>query len=224
MALDFKQPKKGNNMQLAKTVQAGERINLAKEQAGINKFAVGLEWNEKNGITADCDVSIVLLDKDGAIVPGSNGSNQPKCLCYYGQQSLPGVNSYGDNKTGNDDEVQTPTGNDEQIDVDFMSLDANVAQVLIVATTHSENAGQPGEPLPFGRVAVPVLTIFNNAGAQPQPLYKFELDEEHSMATAVEIAKFYLKDGQWRYVSMADEVGREAFGLQGIITKYGIVS
>ena len=228
MALDFgtptqpTQPTGGSSMNLAKTVIAGERINLSKQVgASVTKYAVGMNWNEKAGIVADCDVSIVLLDEAGNIVPGMNGPNMPKCLCYYGQQQLPGVKSYGDNLTGNDAEVQTPTNSDEQIDVDFAMLEPNVAQVLIIATTHSEVNGAPGQPLPFGRVAVPVLTIYNNTAA-PVPLYTFELDEEASVATAVEVAKFYKKNGDWRYVSMADEVGQNPFGLQGIIDKYRI--
>lgn len=224
MALTFDDKKGNKNMQLAKNVTAGERINLAKEQAGVSRYAIGLEWNEKAGIKADCDVSVVLLGADGQVIQGTNGPNKPKCLCYYAQQTLPGVMSYGDNQTGNDDEVQTPTGNDEQIDIDFNELIATVHSVLVVATTHSEVDGKPGEPLPFGRVATPVLTIYNNQVTPAVPLYKFELDEDHSTATAVEIAKFYLKEGEWRYVSMADEVGKHAFGLQGILNKYNIKS
>lgn len=218
-------------MNLAKAVVAGERINLSKQVgAAVTKYAVGMNWNEKAGIVADCDISIVLLDAMGNIIPGSNGPNMPKCMCYYGQQQLPGVKSYGDNLTGNDAEVQTPTNSDEQIDVDFAMLEPGVEQVLIIATTHSETknaqgqaTGQPGQPLPFGRVAVPVLTIYNNTNpAAAQPLYTFELDEEHSIATAVEVAKFYRKNGEWRYVSMADEVGQHPFGLTGIVQKYNI--
>jgi len=214
----------GTTMNLAKVVSAGERINLSKEVgAAITKYAVGIEWNEKEGVVADCDISVILLDESGAIIPGSNGDNKPKCMCYYGQQELPGVKSHGDNKTGNDDEVQTPTGNDEQIDIDLSMLGDDVNQVLIIATTHSEKDGQPGEPLPFGRVAVPTLTIFNNVNGQaPEPLYEFELDEEASVATAVEVAKLYKKNGDWRYVSMADEVSQHAFGLEGITEKYNI--
>lgn len=229
MALNFgnstpQQPQGGSGMNLAKTVVAGERINLSKQVgAAVTKYAVGMGWNEKAGIVADCDVSIVLLDAAGNIIPGSNGPNKPKCMCYYGQQELPGVKSYGDNLTGNDAEVVTPTNSDEQIDVDFAMLEAGVEQVLIIATTHSEVNGQPGQALPFGRVAIPVLTIYNNTNpAAPQPLYTFELDEEASVATAVEVAKFYKKNGDWRYVSMADEVGQDPYGLNGIVSKYGI--
>lgn len=211
------------NMNLAKSVSTGERVNLAKEQGSLSQYAVGLNWNEKAGITADCDVSVVLLKEDGTIIQGKGGANQPNCLCYYGNQKLKGVMSYGDNLTGNDSEIQTPSNSDEQIDIDLNNLPIEVAQVLIVATTHSELNGQPSTPLPFGRVAKPVLTVFNNSNSRsPIPLYNFELDEEFCMATAVEIAKFYKRNGQWMYVSMADEVGKHAFGLQSILDKFKI--
>lgn len=218
------------NLSKAVAVEAGERINLSKAVGeAVTQYAVGMNWNPKAGLQADCDITIVLLDEAGAVIPGSNGPNQPKCMCYYNQLELPGVKSYGDNLTGDDSEVQTPTQSDEQIDVDFAKLDANVAQVLIVATTHSEimdaagkPTGTPDRPIPFGRVAVPLLVIFNNSKQPAEPLYTFELDEEASVATAVEVAKFYKKSGDWRYVSMADEVGKDAFGLNGIVAKYAI--
>lgn len=214
----------GSTMNLAKTVQAGERINLSKQVgAAVTKYAMGLNWNVKPGINADCDLSIVLLDEAGNIIPGSNGPNMPKCMCYYGQQELPGVKSYGDNQDGTDGAIQNPTNSDEQCDCDFSMLEPNVAQVLIIATTHSEVNGQPGSPLPFGRVAIPVLTIYNNTnGSSPVPLYTFELDEDASVATAVEVAKFYKKSGDWRYVSMIDEIGQDPYGLNGIVAKYNI--
>ena len=228
MALNFNQPSSTINngvstMNLAKTVVAGERINLAKEQGeNVTKYAMGLMWNQKPGIVVDCDLSIVLLDVNDNVVPGSNGPNMPKCLVYYGQKEVPGVKSYGDNRTGDNSEFSTPTGSDEQIDVDLAQLEPNVNAVMIVATTHSEVNGAPGTPIPFGRAAKPVLTIYKNMSVPAEPLYKFELDEDFSAATSVEVAKFYKKDGQWRYVSMADQVGTHAFGLQGIIDKFGI--
>lgn len=207
------------SMNLSKVV-AGERINLSKAQAGVNKYAVGLEWNPKAGVTADCDISIILLDANGKVIPGTNGPNKPKCMCYYGQLELPGVKSYGDNQDGSDDAFATPTGNDEQIDIDLSKLSADVAQVVVVASTHSET----GTALPFGRVASPVLTIFANEGARPDPKYFFEMDEDFSTATSVEVAKFYRRGADWSYVSMADVVGTDAMGLQGIVSKYGITS
>jgi len=228
MALDFGQNTAAANapvgINLAKTVVAGQRINLSKEVGqSVTKYAVGMKWNEKAGIVADCDISILLLKEDGTPIPGMNGPNTPACMCFYLQPEIAGVKSYGDNRTGNDSEVQTPTRNDEQIDIDLSALPAGAEQVVIIATTHSEVNGQPGAPMPFGRVATPLLTIYNNTNpAAPNALYKFELDEEASVATAVEVAKFYRKNGEWRYVSMADEVGRDPFGLNGIVAKYRI--
>lgn len=214
----------GVKMNLAKTVQAGERINLSKQVgSSVTKYAVGMNWNPKPGITADCDISIVLLDESGNAIQGSNGANMPKCMCYYGQLEISGVKSYGDNQTGDDSEVKTPTNSDEQVDVDFSMLESNAKQVLIIATTHSEENGQPGQPIPFGRVAAPTLVVYNNTDKNnPIPLYEFEMDEDASVATAVEVAKFYNKNGQWRYTSMLDEVGRDPFGLNSIVEKYSI--
>ncbi len=222
--------KKTMNLSKAQVVTTGERLNLSK--AFGNKFTkpvVGLEWNTKAGITVDCDLSIVLLDENDKIIPGVVAAGQPNCLAFYGNQTLPGVSLYEDNQTGDDSETDTPTGCDEQADIDFTALDPRVAQIVIVATTHSEDSKSTpekpiaGTPVPFGRAAKPRVIIFEETSkGEYDPKITYELDEENSTATAVEVAKFYKRNGEWMYTSMGDEKGTHAFGLQAMLDTYGI--
>lgn len=217
----------GGSINLAKQVVAGERINLSKEQNGLEKYAVGITWNEKPGVVADCDISVVLLDSVGGPVLGhvGNDPNKPRCLLYYHNQKMPGVKSYGDNLTGSDEDINTPTGESEQIDIDLGALEADVASLLILCSTHSEKNKKPGTPMFFGKVAAPVLTVYNNTNSDaPVPLYTYKLDEEYSNGTAIEIGKLYKKDnGDWMYTSLGDIVGIDAFGLESVLKKYSIV-
>ena len=54
-------------LQLQK-VQAGQRINLTKEQAGLTKIRIGLSWDFKSGLTADLDTSLVVLGENGRML------------------------------------------------------------------------------------------------------------------------------------------------------------
>lgn len=225
---DTSQLTEGNtSMNLAKTIVKGERVNLAKDfGAQVTKYAIGLDWNPKAGMTADCDISTISVDADDKPIGFADES-----LCFYANPNLAGIKSYGDNKTGTDSESNTPTGSDEQIDIDLLAQNENTRAIYAIATTHSEIpstqegvAGTPGEPQMFGRVAAPVLTVYNNTDpANPVPLLQIELDEEHSVATAVECAKFYKnKNDEWCFTAMGDQVGTHAFGLQATVDKFGV--
>lgn len=218
------------NLSKAQVVTTGERLNLSKAFGSkFTKPVVGLEWNPKAGIVVDCDLSIILLDADGNIIPGAKAAGQPNCLAFYGNQEIEGVKLYGDNLTGDDEETSCPTGCDEQADIDFDALPANAAQAVVVATTHSEAANSTpekpikGTAIPFGRAAKPRIIIFEEtAKGEYDPKITYELDEENSTATAVEVAKFYKRNGEWIYTSMGDEKGTDAFGLQAMLDTYGI--
>ena len=54
-------------LQLQK-VQAGQRINLTKEQVGLKKIRIGLSWDFKSGMVADLDTSLVVLGDNGRML------------------------------------------------------------------------------------------------------------------------------------------------------------
>lgn len=221
--------------------------------ADIKQWALGLSWNPKPGFKADCDVS-VLVCRNGAAIPGTNpvpgapvnpqtgiAPQISKALCFYGQLELPGLKSYGDNTDGVDGAFATPTRCDEQIDVDLDSIFLPYGgpiegdEVIIIATTHNEQRdvhgnpnGLPASQLHLGKVGSPMLRVYDNTNpSAPVEKFHFELDEDYSCATAVDVAKFYFKGGTWRYVSMNDVVSdganlAHAFGLQAILDKFNI--
>jgi stress response protein SCP2 len=51
-------------------------------------------------------------------------------------------------------------------------------------------------------------------------LYEFDLSEDASRGTAVEMARIYLKDNEWRFTTLGDIIGTSPNGLEDIINKY----
>ncbi len=191
-------------------VSAGERINLSKEQAGLKKFKIGLSWDEKDGIKADLDVSLVVLGdnekmiaQDSILFYNSPKNAQGKLNLYNGA-----LEHSGDERTG------AAEGDDETIVIDLSKIPSEVKILLAVATTYPVD----GNPITFGRVKNASVRLYN--GDNNQALYQFDLSEDASRATSVEVARIYLKDGEWRFTTLGDIVGTSANGLEDIINKY----
>lgn len=202
-----------NLMNITKT-EIGEVVKLSLEKPGVDKFAIGLEWNVKEGLSADCDIAAVLCTADGAAIGGPEVS----MVSYATQEStFEGCFFYGDNRTGDDSETATPSNKDEQIDFDLAALPAGCEMIRIFASTYSK-----AEALPFGRVAQPEVTLFDNTqGEAPVGLFTTELDEEVSTATCAEVARLYKKGGEWRYKSMTEVMGKDPKGLKAFSNVFG---
>ncbi len=191
-------------------VEAGQRINLSKEQGGLKKFKIGLSWDEKDGVKADLDVSLVVLGdnekmiaEDSILFYNSPKNAQGKLHLYNGA-----LEHSGDERTG------AAEGDDETIVIDLSKLPSEAKILLAVATTYPVD----GNSVTFGRVKNASVRLYN--GDNNQALYQFDLSEDSSRATSVEVARIYLKDGEWRFTTLGDIVGTSANGLEDIINKY----
>ena len=192
-------------------VSAGERINLSKEQAGLKKFKIGLSWDVKEGVEADLDASLLILGDNEKMIAESSilFYNSPKNT--QGKPSLynDAIVHSGDERSG------AAEGDDETISVDLSKLPADVKIMLAVITIYGENQSSP---VTFGRVKNAAVKLYN--GDTNQALYQFDLTEDASRGTAVEMARIYLKDGEWRFTTLGDIVGTSANGLSDIVNKY----
>jgi tellurium resistance protein TerD len=185
-------------------VSAGERINLSKEQAGLKKFKIGLSWDVKEGVVADLDASLVILGDNEKMLTDDSIVFYNKLEAYSGA-----IKHSGDERSG------AAEGDDETIMVDLSRLPADVKIMLAVITIYG--AGQ-STPVTFGRVKNASVRLYN--GDTNQALYQFDLTEDASRGTAVEMARIYLKDGEWRFTTLGDIVGTSANGLEDIVNKY----
>jgi tellurium resistance protein TerD len=197
-------------LQLQK-VQAGQRINLTKEQAGLSKIRIGLSWDFKSGLTADLDTSLVVIGENGRML------TEESLLFYNSPKNTQGkphlfngalIHS-GDERSG------LTEGDDETLLIDLNHLPTDV-KALVAATT-IYGAGQ-FEVVTFGRVKNASVKLYN--AVTHQALYKFDLTQDAAKGSSVEMVRFFLKDGDWRFEALGTVVGQSDNGLQDIVNKY----
>lgn len=85
---------------------------------------------------------------------------------------------------------------------------------MFVATTHKENL----PATTFGVVRDAKVHLIN--ADTNEALFEFDLEEDHSTATAVEMARLYKKAGEWCFTSPEEDLGSHHMGLQNIVDKY----
>lgn len=195
--------KNSSNMAL-QLVKAGDRINLSKEQVGLKKLKIGLSWDVKDGVTADLDASILILDQNEKMLAEDSIVFYNKLEAYGGA-----IKHSGDERTG------AAEGDDETITIDLSQLPNDVQIITAVITIYG--TGQSNS-VTFGRVKNASVRLYN--ADTNQALYQFDLTEDASRGTAVEMARIYRKDGDWRFTTQGDIVGTSANGLEDIINKY----
>lgn len=196
----------------AQEVQAGQRIDFGKENPGVNDVRIELYWDSDH----DGDASVLLLDSAHkalkGMTPGATDPNATRGMVWYKNLSVPGVSHSGDVLTSNGDS----SAPEETITVKLDQVERAAERVLVVASTYSS-----GAPVPFGRLRDCKVMVINNDNNQV--LYIFQVSEDHSVHTSVELAEFYRRDGEWRYTSMGNGVGKSSQALSDIAQKYGLV-
>ncbi|MDE6102248.1 MAG: TerD family protein, partial [Ruminococcus sp.] len=117
----------------------------------------------------------------------------------------------GDNLTGDGE------GDDEVIIIDFTKIPPEIKKIAICVTIHEADIRRQN----FGQVSnayIRVAKIADEFDTVGQPVLKFDLEEEFSIETALVVAEFYLKNGEWKFNAVA--AGYQG-GLVSIIRSYG---
>jgi tellurium resistance protein TerD len=185
-------------------VAAGQRINLSKEHNGLKRIRLGLSWDVKEGITADLDASALILGSNDKMLAEDSIVYFNKLEMYNGA-----IKHSGDERSGAAD------GDDESIIIDLTKLPAEVKVILAVITIYGE---KNAPVVTFGRVKNASVRLYNDE--TNAALYEFDLSEDASRGTAVEMARIYLKDNEWRFTTLGDIIGTSPNGLEDIINKY----
>ena len=192
------------------TIVLTKGVNISLEKAiseGLTEASVGLAWDEIPGATSfDADSMAVMLDADGKLV--ADGA------VYYGLAPAGGapfkskdgsISHSGDNLTGKG------SGDDETLTVSLNSVPANVAKINIIINIHA--AKERGQN--FGQVPSCKARMYNkNTG---EVLGKYDLVEDFSAATAVEVCQFYRYEGTWKFKALGNAL---TGNLQEIVAKY----
>ncbi|MEO0043734.1 MAG: ral stress protein [Bacteroidota bacterium] len=185
-------------------VESGQRINLSKSQPGLKRVKIGLSWDVKDGVTADLDASALVLNEQEKMLTEES-------IVFYNQLEL----YQGAIKHSGDERAGDKEGDDETITIDLSKLPADVKIILAVITIYGESQGAL---VNFGRVKNASVRLYD--ADKNQALYEYDLSEDASRGTAVEMARLYFKDGAWRFTALGDIVGTSANGLVDIINKY----
>lgn len=181
-------------------------INLQKHQRieiSLQKVGVGLGWdpNESGNVEYDLDASAFLLGTDGKLVSDEH-------LVFYNKKLSPdgAVVGANDDRTGG-----TSDGDDEIITVDLTKVGSQVHSIVFTATIHDHAARRQN----FGQVRNSFIRIFDQITGEE--IAKYELDEDFSTETAIELGRLYRRDGGWKFEALG--VGSNS-GLEGLVDKY----
>jgi tellurium resistance protein TerD len=185
-------------------VESGQRINLSKSQPGLKRVKIGLSWDVKDGVNADLDASVLVLNAQEKMLTEDS-------IVFYNQLALynGAIKHSGDERAGDKD------GDDETITIDLSKLPADVKILLAVITIYGDSQGAL---VNFGRVKNASVRLYD--ADKNEALYEYDLSEDASRGTSVEMARLYFKDNAWRFTALGDIVGTSTNGLVDIINKY----
>ncbi len=191
---------------MAINLQKGQRVAL---DDSMKLALVGLGWDTNRydgGYDFDLDASAFLLGENGKLIRDED------FVFYNNLNGRDGaVVLTGDNLTGDGD------GDDEVIIIDFTKIPPEIKKIAICVTIHEADIRRQN----FGQVSnayIRVAKIADEFDTVGQPVLKFDLEEEFSIETALVVAEFYLKNGEWKFNAVA--AGYQG-GLASIIRSYG---
>ena len=116
---------------------------------------------------------------------------------------------HGDNRTGEGE------GDDEVVTLDLKNLPEDVDSIITAITIYNKpNA----EQVMFGRVKNASVRLYNDE--TNEALYEFDLTEDASNGTSVEMCRLYKKSGEWRFSTVGEVIGKAPNGLEDIANKY----
>ena len=206
----------------------GGRINISKESPGLKSVRIGIAWGENTtntGFDFDLDVSMFacsngrLVNDDHLLFYMSRCRSTDGKTVFtddgpYPRKGLPVLPCLGAMHTGDDTTGGNTKGNedDESIIVDFSRLNPSVTELVFIGTIHDAIARKQN----FGQVPNASATLYNNVTGAV--LAKFDLGEDYSAETAIELVKVYKKDNEWRMQAVGTGYNQ---GLGSFVTKYG---
>ena len=194
---------------MAISLQKGQKVNLSKDNAGLDRIVVGLGWDEvqqRRGLFApkpqaiDCDASAImlrggkLLDKDDVVYFGNRRHRSGT------------VQHMGDNLTG------AGEGDDEQIIIDLSSVPAEYDRIVIVVNIYQ--AVQRGQH--FGMIRNAFIRLVD--ARNNKEMCKYDLTENYSGMTAMIFGEVYRHQGEWKFSAIGQ--GTNDPGLGELTARY----
>lgn len=199
---------------MAVNLVKGQKIDLTKGNAGLNQIMVGLGWDPvtaSQGLlkglfggapkSVDCDASVIML---GA----NNNLQNTKDIVYFGNltHDSRSVRHMGDNLTGDG------TGDDEQIFIELKSIPNYIERLIFVVNIYDCLARKQD----FGMIKNAYIRIIDMNSKNE--LARFNLTENYSGSTALEVGEVYRHNGEWKFAALGN--GTHDASLKDMISKY----
>lgn len=181
----------------------GDRISLSKEAPGLKKVGVGLGWDinaTDTGAAFDLDVSVFMLGSNSKIP-------DEKYFVFYNNLKSPdgSVESLGDDRTGEG------KGDDETIYVELGKVDSSIQEILFVATIYEAESRRQN----FGQIRNSYIRLYNQE--TDLEVARYDLEEDFSRETSLEMGRLYRKDGEWRFQAVGQGYNS---GLESFVNQY----
>ncbi|AAO36715.1 hypothetical protein K144313037_20020 [Clostridium tetani] len=186
-------------------LKKGQKINLTKDNPGLNKAIIGLGWDTNKysgGYEFDLDASAFLVGNNGKV-------NDDLNFVFYNNLQDPSgaVVHTGDNRTGDGD------GDDEQIIIDFSKVPSDIDKIAITVTIHeAEERGQN-----FGQVSNAFVRIVNEE--TDVEILRYDLSEDFSIETALVFCELYRNNGDWKFSAIGSGFSG---GLEALCKNYSL--
>lgn len=183
----------------------GQKVDLTKGNAGLDKILVGLGWDTNKydgGADFDLDVSVFMTGASGKVERETN------FIFYNNPKDEAGSVVYsGDNRTG------AGEGDDESVNIQLGRVPADVQKISFTVTIHEAAArGQN-----FGQVSNAYIRIVNEDSGEE--LIRYDLGEDYSIETAVIAGELYRHGGEWKFAAIGSGFGG---GLEALCRNFGL--
>lgn len=200
-------------------LQKGQRVDLTKGNAGLNRLQVGLGWDpvEKDkkkggllgglfggggsaGANVDCDASVLMLQDDRI-------TNQEDVVYFGRKASVDGsVKHSGDNLTGDG------SGDDETVFIDLNTVPAKFNKLVFVVNIYEAKKRNQD----FGMIKNAYIRVVNPTNNEE--LIRYNLSENYGGQTALITGEIYRHGSDWKFGAIG--TGTTDDGLSGLVNRY----
>ena len=176
-------------------LQKGQRVDLTKGNAGLNRIIVGLGWDpveQKKGwfssapANIDCDTSVIMLQNDRL------SDNQD--IVYFGRlkSACGSVVHSGDNLTGEG------SGDDETITVSLNDVPAKYNKLVFVVNIYDSYKRKQH----FGMIRNAYIRVINPTNNQE--LIRYNLSDDYDNQTSLITGEIYRHNGEWKFAALGN--------------------
>ncbi|MBE6025180.1 MAG: TerD family protein [Cellulosilyticum sp.] len=199
---------------MAVNLVKGQKIDLTKGNAGLNKIMVGLGWEPVSagkGFFAtmfgggqkeiDCDSAVIMLSEGDKL-------DSTKDVIYFGNltHASNSVCHRGDNLTGEG------AGDDEQIFIELKAVPSHINRLIFTVNIYDCISRKQD----FGMIKNAFIRVVDVA--THQEIARYNLTENYQGCTALEVGEVYRHNGEWKFNAVGN--GTNDTSLKEMIKRY----